>query len=122
MIDAIPADEDISSVTRFISLLGPLVAFDMGERKLESFTAFSFLYERLLGAAARPWLPTAFMMFASLPDLHPNRRLDLLGSVSADAVTTHWSVKEPWFIPQWIALIAIGVSYMAASFWLSQPR
>lgn len=106
VVAAIPADDEIGSVTRFMSLLAPLVAFDVGEQKLESFAAFSFLYERMLGAAARPWLPTAFMMVASLPELHPNRRIDLLGSVCADVVTSHWSTREPQFVPEWIEDIA----------------
>ena len=102
IIDAIPADDDIASVARFASLIAPLAAFDVGEQKLESFAAFSFLYERLFGAAVRPWLPAIFMMVVSLPDIHPNRRLSLLGSVTADAVTSHWSNKEPLFFPEWI--------------------
>jgi hypothetical protein len=102
VIEAIPVDDDIASVTRFTSLIAPLVAFDMAEGKLESFAAFGFLYERLLGAAARPWLPAVFMLIASLPDLNPNRRLSLLASVTADAVTPHWSNREPQFFPEWI--------------------
>ena len=102
VIASIPADDDIASVTRFTSLIAPLVAFDIGEQKLESFAAFGFLYERLFGASVRPWLPTAFVMAASLPELHPNRRLDLLGSVSANVMTSHWSTREPQFFPQWI--------------------
>lgn len=103
VIAAIPADEDISSVARFTALISPLVAFDMGEQKLESFAAFSFLYERLLGAAARPWLPSVFLLAASLPQLHTNRRLSLLGSVTADAISSHWSSHEPLFFPEWIS-------------------
>lgn len=102
VIDAIPSDDDIASVTRFTSLIAPLVAFDLGEQKLESFAAFGFLYERLFGAAVRPWLPTIFVMHASLPHLHPNRRLSLLGSVTADMVTSHWSTRDSQFFPQWI--------------------
>src|SRR4051812_32586662 len=43
VLAAIPADDDIASVTRFTSLVAPLVAFDIGEQRLESFAAFSFL-------------------------------------------------------------------------------
>jgi hypothetical protein len=103
---SIPADDDIASVTRFTSLIAPLVAFDIGEQKLESFAAFGFLYERLLGASVRPWLATIFLMSATLPELHPNRRLNLLASLSADAVTSRWSTREPQFIPHWIEQVA----------------
>ena len=106
VIDAIPVDGDVASISRFSTTIAPLVAFDLGEQKLESFAAFSFLYERLLGAAARPWLPAIFLMAASLPDLHPNRRLSLLGSVTADAVTSRSSTHEPEFVPQWIEDLA----------------
>jgi hypothetical protein len=102
VIAAIPVDDDIASVTRFTSLIAPLIAFDIGEQKLESFAALGFLYERLLGAAARPWLPAVFMLVVSLPDLDPNRRLTLLASVTADAVMPHWSNREPQFFPEWI--------------------
>src|SRR4029453_4500369 len=102
VIEAIPVDDDVVSVTRFASLIAPLIAFDMGEHKLESFAALGSLYERLLGAAARPWLPAVFMLVVSLPDLDPNRRLSLLASVTADAVMPHWSNREPQFFPEWI--------------------
>ncbi|MDP5122979.1 MAG: hypothetical protein NWP84_03770, partial [Cyanobium sp. MAG_04] len=35
-------------------------AFDLSQERINSFSAFRFLYERLLGAAARPYLPAAF--------------------------------------------------------------
>src|SRR4051794_8536787 len=98
----IPADDETASVTRFTSLIAPLAAFDLGEQKLESFGEFSFLYERLLGASARPWLAMIFLMSASLPDLHPGRRLSLLGSLNTDVVTSRWSTREAQFIPQWL--------------------
>src|SRR4051794_32161987 len=102
VIASIPADDETASVTRFTTLVAPLAAFDLGEQKLESFAAFSFLYERLLGAPARPWLPMIFLMSASLPDLHPGRRLSLLGSLNTDVVTSRWSTREAQFIPQWL--------------------
>jgi hypothetical protein len=47
--------------------------------------SFRFLYERLLGASARPWLPAAFCAAAALPHLHPERRRTLLQSISESA-------------------------------------
>jgi hypothetical protein len=107
VIASIPVDDDIASITRFTSLIAPLVAFDVGEQKLESFAAFSYLYERLFGASIRPWLPAIFLMSASLPELHPNRRLNLLRSLDAEVVTAHWSTREPQFAPQWIEQVAV---------------
>lgn len=106
VIAAIPTYGNITSVARFMSLIAPLLAFDLSEEKLETFAAFIFLYERLLGPSARPWLPAAFMMIASRPELDPNRRLELLASVSADAIRSHWSTEAPEFIPQWIEELA----------------
>jgi len=99
---AIPSEGDLASVLEFVDRLAPLAAFDLGEQQLESFDAFRFLYERLLGAAVRPWLPAVFMMIVSLPGFYPNRRIDLLGSIAVNAVVSHWSMQKPLFHPQWI--------------------
>ena len=41
-------------------LLTTLSAFDLAQGRIDSFSAYRFLYERLLGAQVRPWLPAAF--------------------------------------------------------------
>ena len=41
-------------------------AFDLGQDRLPNFAAYRFLYERLIGASARPWLPAAFCAAAAL--------------------------------------------------------
>ena len=69
------------------ALLITLSAFDLGQDRLPNFAAFRFLYERLVGAAARPWLPSAFCAAAALPHLHPDRRRTLLQSISESAAT-----------------------------------
>ena len=88
------------------SLLTPLIAlsaFDLGEGLLPSFAAYRFLYERLIGAPARPWLPSAFCAAAALPHLHPDRRRVLLQSISESAATAPgWSGREPVFWPEWV--------------------
>jgi hypothetical protein len=95
-------------------LLGPLItlaSFDLAEGKLSSFKAFRFLYERLLGGAVRPWLPTAFLAAAALPGLHPSHRKALLGSISAEDAAAHgWSIHEPTFTPQWVDTVPVTVS------------
>ena len=71
--------------------------------RLQNFAAYRFLYERLIGAAARPWLPSAFCAAAALPHLHPDRRRTLLQSISESAATAPgWSGREPVFWPEWV--------------------
>ena len=50
----------------FLGMLVTLSAFDLGQDRLPNFAAFRFLYERLLGAGVRPWLPAAFCAAAAL--------------------------------------------------------
>jgi hypothetical protein len=99
---AIPVDDGIGEIARFTSMAAELTAFDLGEQKISTFAAYRFLYERLLGAAARPWLLGAFLMYASLPHLPPARRLALLSSVDADSAGGGWSSVEPQFYPEWV--------------------
>ena len=44
----------------FVGKLTRVAAFDLAQERIESFSAFRFLYERLISAEARPWLPSAF--------------------------------------------------------------
>ena len=97
----IPDDSGIETVEGFMAPLVAVAAFDLGQNRIESFAAFRFLYERLLGAAARPWLPGAFCAAASLPHIHPERRRALLQSISEAAATAPgWSNREPNFYPR----------------------
>jgi hypothetical protein len=83
--------------------LATMSAFDLGQNRLDSFSAYRFLYERLIGAAVRPWLPGAFCAAASLPHLHPEKRRKLLQSISEAAATAPgWSNREPVFYPEWV--------------------
>ena len=87
-------------------LMAPLItmtAFDLGQDRLPCFASYRFLYERLIGAAVRPWLPGAFCAAAALPHLHPDRRRTLLQSISEAAATAPgWSNREPVFYPEWV--------------------
>jgi hypothetical protein len=99
----VPDDSGLSSLEAFIGPVIALSAFDLGQNRLSGFGAYRFLYERLLGANARPWLPAAFCAAASLPHLHPTRRRTLLQSISEAAATAPaWSVREPAFFPEWV--------------------
>jgi hypothetical protein len=87
-------------------VLGPLLtlsAFDLGQGRLTTFAAYRFLYERLVGAEVRPWLPAAFCSAAALPHLHPELRRTLLQSISEAAATASgWSNRQPGFFPKWV--------------------
>ena len=101
--DNIPEDGGLDAVAPFMGPLVSVSAFDLGQDRLPSFAAYRFLYERLLGAAARPWLPGAFCAAAALPHLHPDRRKTLLQSISENAATAPgWSGREPCFYPAWV--------------------
>lgn len=99
----VPDDSGLDQVEPFLAPLVTISAFDLGQDRLQSFSAYRFLYERLIGAAARPWLPGAFCAASSLPHLHPERRRVLLQSISEAAATAPgWSNREPSFYPEWV--------------------
>ena len=99
----IPDDSGLDMIEPFIGMLTTISAFDLGQDRLPNFAAYRFLYERLIGAAARPWLPSAFCAAAALPHLHPDRRRTLLQSISESAATAPgWSGREPVFWPEWV--------------------
>ena len=95
-------------------LLAPLVtltAFDLAGNRLTCFASYRFLYERLLGAAVRPWLPAVFVAAAALPHLHPDRRRHLLQSLSEGAATASgWSGREPVFFPEWVEKVDLAIA------------
>ncbi len=100
---AMPSETGFDALEGFIGKLIRVAAFDLAQEKISSFSAFRFLYERLLGAEARPWLPSAFCAAAALPQIRPERRRGLLQSISEAAATAPgWSVRAPAFFPEWI--------------------
>lgn len=106
-IDLIPASMG-KGLGMFIGRMAELSAFDLGQGRLDGFAPYRFLYERLLGAAARPWLPAAFCCAAALPVIHPQRRRRLLHSISEAAATAPgWSEREPSFFPEWVEKVSV---------------
>jgi hypothetical protein len=104
---SIPAETSLEGLALFIGALVRISAQDLAQEQLSSFSAYRFLYERLLGAAARPFLPAAFCAAAALPQLRPERRRILLQSLSEAAATAPgWSEREPAFIPECVADLA----------------
>lgn len=98
-----PDDYSFDDVDAFMGKLVRMAAFDLAQERLTSFSAFRFLYERLLGGWVRPWLPGAFCGAAALPQIRPDRRRTLLHSISEAAATAPgWSDREPSFYPEFI--------------------
>jgi hypothetical protein len=99
--------DDTSTV---LPALIKLSALDLRNGKLGSFAAYRFLYERLFGAAVRPWLLSAFSAAATLPCIHPELRAELIGSLSkTDVDAPGWSSREANFIPEWIEKVPLSL-------------
>ena len=99
----LPSGSDDERIDGFIGTLTRVAAFDLSQERLDGFSSFRFLYERLLGASARPWLPSAFVAAAALPMIRPDRRRMLLQSLSEAAATAPgWSDAQPSFFPEWV--------------------
>ena len=101
--DALPSETGFEAMEDYIGKLVRVAAFDLAQERLSSFSAFRFLYERLLGPEVRPWLPSAFCAASALPQIRPDRRKNLLQSISEAAATAPgWSARAPSFFPEWI--------------------
>ena len=99
----LPVGESFDGLEAFIGKLVRVTAFDLAQERIECFSAYRFLYERLLGPEARPWLPSAFCGAAALPQIRPNRRKGLLQSISEAAATAPgWSTRAPSFFPDYV--------------------
>jgi len=99
----VPEETGFDTLEAFMGKLIRVTAFDMAQERIESFSAYRFLYERLLGAEARPFLPSAFCAAAALPQIRPDRRKGLLQSLSEAAATAPgWSSRAPSFYPEWV--------------------
>ncbi|MGK6318181.1 hypothetical protein [Sphingomonas sp. DT-204] len=98
-----PDDSGLEAIEPFLAPLITVSAFDLGQGRLPTFSAYRFLYERLIGAEVRPWLPAAFCAASALPTLHPDLRRKLLQSISEAAATASgWSTRKPAFFPYWV--------------------
>lgn len=98
-----PCEDVLDGVEDFMGQLLRVTAFDLAQERLSCFSAYRFLYERLLGAWARPWLPAAFCGAAALPQIRPERRKMLLQSLSEAAATAPgWSDRAPSFYPEYV--------------------
>jgi hypothetical protein len=104
---ALGRPDSVDAIETIMSPLLRVTTFDLAQGRLNGFCAYRFLYERLLGAEIRPWLPAAFCGAAALPRIRPDRRKGLLQSISEAAATASgWSRREPVFIPEFVELEA----------------
>lgn len=100
---SIPNETGFEHIEAFIGKLTRVAAFDLAQERIECFSAFRFLYERLIGPESRPWLPSAFCAASALPQIKPSRRKVLLQSLSEAAATAPgWSDRAPSFFPEYI--------------------
>lgn len=107
----VPDSSSIEDAEPFLAQLVTVSAFDLGQGRIDNFAAYRFLYERLIGADARPWLPAAFCAAASMPHLQPEKRKMLLQSISEAAATAPgWSKRQPTFYPEWVEKVEAGIS------------
>lgn len=99
----LPDETSFEGLESYIGKLTRVAAFDLAQERIGCFSAFRFLYERLLGPEARPFLPAAFCGAAALPQIRPERRKGLLQSISEAAATAPgWSTRAPSFYPEWV--------------------
>jgi hypothetical protein len=109
--DHIPDDITVEEMEPLMAPLITLTAFDLAANRLTCFSSYRFLYERLLGACVRPWLPAVFCAAAALPHLHPDRRRHLLQTLSENAATAPgWSGREPVFFPEWVEKVDLAIA------------
>jgi hypothetical protein len=107
----VPDDIALDETESFIGPLITLSAGDLEEGKITSFGAYRFLYERLIGPAVRPWLPSVFCAAAALPYVHPEQRGLLLQSIkSHDATAPGWSSRASAFYPEWVEKVPESVN------------
>jgi hypothetical protein len=96
---SIPKGDRAVDVEAFLSALIAASIFDLSSGCIASFAEYRFLYERLLGGAVRPWLPSAFAAAAALPYLLEEDRRRLIASLNG-ALSDQWSESEPAFFPE----------------------
>ena len=107
----VPDDEAPAEAEAFLASLITLSVSDLVEGKLASFDAYRFLYERLVGPEARPWLVSAFCAAAAQPGIHPELRKQLLQSIPVrDGSAAGWSIRAPLFYPEWVEKVPEAVN------------
>lgn len=107
----VPDDDDPGACETFMVSLITLTTADLRDGKILSFEAYRFLYERLIGPEARPWLVGAFCAAAAMPALHPDLRRKLMESIPlSDVTAAGWSVRPSLFFPEWVEKVSEAVN------------
>jgi len=109
MRDLIGSGAGAESTGTLLAALVPLTTFDLAQGKLDGFADYRFLYERLIGAGVRPWLPSVFCAAVSLPQVEPKQRGRYLESVVEAAACDRWSAREPAFLPAWVEKVDVTI-------------
>lgn len=101
--ELVPSSNAPSEIESFMGSAVRMAAFDLGQEQIGSFSAFRFLYERLIGAKVRNYLPSVFCAASALPQIEPEQRKVLLQSLSeAAAMAAGWSDRAPSFFPEYV--------------------
>ncbi|MDP9422992.1 MAG: hypothetical protein M3Q19_09200 [Pseudomonadota bacterium] len=107
----VPDDDAPDEAEPFLASLITLSVSDLKEGKIGSFDSYRFLYERLVGAEARPWLVSTFCAAVAQPGVHPELRKRLLQSIPVlDVIAAGWSIQPPLFYPEWVEKVPEAVS------------
>jgi hypothetical protein len=107
----VPDDNGLDTLDGFLGHLISVSAFDLAQDRIPNFSAYRFLYERLVGPSVRPWLPSAFCAAAALPHLHPDKRRTLLQTISESVATAAgWSNRAPVFWPEWVEKVEVAAA------------
>lgn len=107
---------DIGHVEHISGALISLAAFDLSNGCLLGFAPFRFLYERLFGAAVRPWLPSVYVGAAALPLLNSASRKTHLHAISEKSCCAdEWSKVEPIFVPEWVDKVELPPKALPAA-------
>lgn len=98
----IPKSNAFWELSDFFGYALPCAAFDVSEGRLDGFAAFKFLYERLLGARARPWLASLYAAAVALPNFRPSDFYTTDGGWNCEIDSRDWDTTEPQFMPEWV--------------------
>jgi hypothetical protein len=107
----VPDDDAADEAEPFLASLITISSTDLRGGRITCFEAYRFLYERLIGPEARPWLVSAFCAAAAQPGVHPELRKHLLQSLSVfDVTAAGWSIRAPIFSPEWVEKVQEAVN------------
>lgn len=81
---ALPQSRAQWEMADFYRFTIPPAVFDLNMGVITRYPEFAFLYERLLGTAAKPWLRSIFLAAAASPTFTEECRVELVGRFAID--------------------------------------